>query len=138
MGHYQNEAEIQAVVRGFESCATGKDAFSHADHLAVAVWYLQHSNEAEALSAMREGLLRFLNHHGIGADIYNESITRFWVVMVLRRMKELGPGLSLTDLANAVVDSFTKSRLVSEYYSEELLKSAEAKRGWVEPDLKAL
>lgn len=138
MGHYQNDAEIERVVLGFESCTTGKDGFSHADHLAVAVWYLQNRNETAALTAMRAGLLRFLNHHGIGADVYSETITRFWILMVLKRVQELGPSLSLTALTNAVVESLTNSRLVFDYYSEGLLKSAEAKCGWVEPDLKAL
>ncbi len=138
MEHYQNDAQIESVVHGFESCTTGKDAFSHGDHLVVAVWYLRQGSEAKALASIREGLLRFLNHHGIGADVYHETITRFWVVMVQRRLKELEASLSLVELANAVIDSFTKSRLVSEYYSEELLKSPEAKSGWVEPDLKAL
>ncbi len=138
MGHYRDQAEIEAVVRGFESCTTGKDGFSHADHLAVAAWYLQDRDEAVALVAMREGLLRFLNHHGIGADVYNETITRFWIVVVSRRVKELGPKPSLTETVNAVVASFANSRLLSEYYSEELWKSATAKNSWVEPDLKPL
>lgn len=143
MAHYQSDIEIEAMVSGFESCTTGKDSFSHADHLAVAVCYLRDRDEEHALIAMRESLLRFLNHHGIGTVVYNETITRFWVRMVARRRQELSAELTLANLTlantvNAVVESFPNSRLAFEYYSEELLKSPAAKSGWVEPDLRPL
>jgi hypothetical protein len=138
MNHYQNEAEIEAMIQGFESCTTGKDSFSHADHLATAVWYLRKSDEAQALNTMREGLLRFLNHHGIGASVYNETITRFWILILKKQMDELPREMSVLEVTNDVVEKFVRSGVVFEYYSKELLNSAEAKKGWVEPDLKKL
>ena len=138
MNHYKNEAEIEAVIEGFETCTTGKDSFSHADHLATAVWYLRNNDEAQALNAMREGLLRFLNHHGIGADVYNETITQFWIAIVKRRMGELPLGTSTLEVTNDVIEKFARSGVVFEYYSKDLLNSPEAKNGWVEPDLKKL
>ncbi|MGI8836710.1 MAG: hypothetical protein ACR2H4_08750 [Pyrinomonadaceae bacterium] len=63
---YKTDAEIAAVVQGFESCTTGKDDFPHHKHLAVAVWYLRNSTVEQAFERMRAGLLRFLTHHAIG------------------------------------------------------------------------
>lgn len=57
MDYYENEEEIEAVVTGFESCATAKEDFKHRNHLTVAVWYLLHSPAEEAVERMREGLL---------------------------------------------------------------------------------
>ena len=138
MGQYQNQKEIEGVVLGFESCSTGKDAFSHRDHLAVATWYLWKCSEEDVLKKMRVGLLRFLEHHGVGTEKYNETITLFWIKVVRGFIDGLDSQLTLTEVTNAVINAFPNSRQVFEYYSEELLQSAAAKSSWVEPDLKVL
>ena len=80
--HYQNIDEIEAVVRGFEGCSTGKDDFTHAGHLSVAAWYLHRNTFEQAATRMRAGLFRFLDHHRIGQEKYNETITLFWLKVV--------------------------------------------------------
>jgi hypothetical protein len=129
---YETEDDIKRVVRGFESCTTGKDSFSHHDHLAVAVWYLR-QDEARALDLMRASLLRFLDHYDCCAN-YHETLTRFWIQQVRGVLKTL-TGLSLLETTNSVVERLGNSRLAFDYYSKELVESAAAKQGWVEPDL---
>lgn len=133
---YKSEAEIAQVVQGFESCVTGKDSFSHEDHLAVAVWYLRH-DEKQALNLMRASLHRFLDHYDCREN-YHETLTRFWILLVRRALDGLAPDLSLLDATNAVVDQLNDSRIAFEFYSKELVESAAAKEGWVEPDLRKL
>jgi spore cortex formation protein SpoVR/YcgB (stage V sporulation) len=136
--HFQSQNQIEAVVAGFESCSTSGDAFTHREHLTVAAWYLRDGNEEQALVRMREGLLRFLTHHGEGLQKYNETITLFWLKLVRQFVAELDPQLSFTQVANAVVDRFDDSRLIFEHYDRARLKTREAKSGWTEPDLKPL
>lgn len=133
---YKNDSEIGAVVRGFESCTTGKDDFTHRDHLAVAVWYLRF-DQAQAANLMRASLHRFLDHYGCREN-YHETLTLFWIQVVRQALKETTPGWSLLQATNAVVTRLGDSRLAFEYYSKELVGSEAAKKGWVEPDLKAL
>ena len=136
MNHsYKSESEIEQVVRGFESCTTGKDDFSHPDHLAVAVWYLRQDPE-QALNLMRNSLHRFLNHYDCPAN-YNETLTMFWINQVRSALATLPEGSTLLAATNAVVARLGNSRLAFEFYSKELVESAAAKEGWVEPDLKA-
>lgn len=130
---YKSEAEIERVVQGFESCVTGKDSFSHPDHLAVAVWYLR-QEEKQALNLMRASLHRFLDHHDCRAN-YHETLTRFWILLVRQTLENLPPDLSLLDATNAVVNKLNNSRIAFEFYSKELVESSAAKEGWVEPDL---
>lgn len=133
---YSSGDEIVTVVRGFESCTTGKDEFSHRDHLAVAVWYLR-LDQTQAADLMRASLHRFLDHHGCREN-YHETLTLFWIRIVNHSLKALTPDLSLLEATNAVVERLGDSRLAFEFYSKELVASDAAKQGWVEPDLKRL
>ena len=85
-----SEHEIEQVVRGFETCQTGADDFKHKDHLVVAVWYVHSLGREAALDRMREGLLRFLDHHQVDPKKYSEETTRFWIERIDQRMRELG------------------------------------------------
>ena len=103
MNRYQSEAEIQNVVRGFESCETGADDFNHPEHLVVAVCYLHAMNREAALDRMRAGLLRFLEHHVGDTGKYSEEITVLWIDKIDGKLNELGPDLSLVDKCNAIL-----------------------------------
>lgn len=131
---YKSESEIEQVVQGFESCVTGKDSFSHNDHLAVAVWYLR-QDEKRAFNLMRASLHRFLDSYDCRAN-YHETLTRFWILLVRKTLEGLRPDLGLLDATNAVVNKLNNSRIAYEFYSKELVESAAAKEGWVAPDLK--
>ncbi len=100
---YESEAEIEEVVRGFETCATGKTDFHHREHLTVAVWYLQTLSRAEVVERMRAGLLRFLDHHGVDPKKYSEEVTVFWVDAVARQLEEIGVEASVVEKCNQVI-----------------------------------
>ena len=134
---YNNKAEIEAVVHGFESCKTGKGEFKHRDHLTVVVWYLSVTSREEAIDRMRSGLLRFLDHHGVDRKKYNETLTVFWIELVCRTLNEIKPQTPLVQKCNLVIVALQNPGLAFEYYSEELVLSDEARTSWVAPDLKA-
>lgn len=133
---YNNESEIEDMVRGFELCTTGKDDFNHRDHLAVAVWYSR-LDQARAADYMRASLHRFLDHYGCREN-YHETLTLFWIRVVQRELQSSTANLSLLEATNAVVERLGDSRLAFEFYSKELVASEAARQGWVEPDLKPL
>ena len=136
-GYYNHQYELEAVVRGLESCTTPAAEFPHRAHLTVATWYLANATTAQALEKMRTSILNFLDHYRIEGK-YNETITRFWLLVVEEFLQELSPNRSLVERTNAVIDAFGDSRLMFEYYSEELLWSEQTKHAWVDPDLKPL
>jgi hypothetical protein len=103
MNRYHSEAEIQTVVRGFEACETGADDFNHPEHLVVAVWYLHAMHREAALDRMREGLLRFLEHHEGDTGKYSEEITVFWIDKINEKLNELGPDVSLVEKCNTIL-----------------------------------
>lgn len=103
MSRYQSEIEIENVVHAFETCEIGKDDFKHRDHLVVATWYVQTLGREAALTRMRSGLLRFLDHHGVDQKKYSETVTVFWIDKIAEKLNELGPDVSLIEKCNVIL-----------------------------------
>ena len=106
---YDSEQEIEAVVRGFETCTTPGDDFHHREHLVVAVYYLQTLSPSDAVARMRAALLRFLEHHGGDVQKYSEEVTVFWMDQVAAKLGEIGPHASLITKCNHVIAAFVNS-----------------------------
>jgi hypothetical protein len=133
---YTTEAEIERVVNDFETCRTSKDEFHHAQHLVVAITYLESLSEEAAVKKMRNALLRFLEHHAVGKQKYNETLTAFWLEMVSLELKKLPASATLVHKCNSVIAALNNPKLASEYYSDEVLWSEKARKAFVSPDLK--
>jgi hypothetical protein len=135
--YFKTEAELEAIVRGFETCTTPAADFPHRSHLVVATWYLNGATRLEAITKMRSSILNFVDHYGIEGK-YNETITHFWIIVVDRCLRDLPDNLSLLERTNAVVETLSDSRLMFDYFSKDLLWSERAMREWVDPDLNPL
>jgi len=109
--HYKTEGEIDAVVAGFEECTTGKDEFNHLGHLTVATYYLRRSTPDRAFQKMRNGLFRFLDHHGVGRAKYNEPLTLAWIARVQEVIDQMNPECSLVEVTNVVLERLGDSRI---------------------------
>ena len=105
MSTYQTDAEIESVVRSFETCETSKDGFKHRDHVIVAIWYVETLGREAALEHMRSSLMRFLDHHGVDRKKYSEAVTVFWIDRVAQKLNELGREVSLVEKCNRIVQS---------------------------------
>lgn len=132
--YYQSEDEIRAIVEGFESCALPPDSFDHRSHLTVAVWYLSNMTEGQTIARMREGLQRYLTHHGVDSQKYNETITQFWVMRLAKLLTQADSSLSRIERANQTLDLAGSSQLIFDYYTHQRVFSEEARTDWVEPD----
>jgi len=112
MKNYSTEEQIREVVEGFEKCTTPKETFTHREHLTVATWYLWHAAPTVALDQMRDGLLRFLDHHGVGRVKYKEQLTVSWMMLVQSSLEKMDEKLSIVERTNKVLDELGDSRLV--------------------------
>jgi hypothetical protein len=130
---YQSEAEIEEVVRRFESCEYKPEEFVHSRHLTVAAWYLLESGQSAATQRMRDGLLRFTAYHGKSG--YHETITGFWLRAVACHVRELLPTRQPVEIVNEIVAVLSDKNLVFRHYSRDAIASAEAKSNRTEPDL---
>ncbi|HLM58433.1 MAG TPA: hypothetical protein VK422_20185 [Pyrinomonadaceae bacterium] len=136
---FRADEEVEEVVRKFESGELPVGAFRHREHLAVALVYLLRHAPREAHRRMREGIYAFLRAHGEDpAPVYHETLTVFWLRRVGAFVERAGRGRPLRELANELTDECGAARRAFDYFSKELIETAEARRGWVEPDLKPL
>jgi hypothetical protein len=124
------DAEILTLIRKLEQCQISPADFHHRDHLAVSAAYLYASDFETALESIRRSLKRFIAHHGLKG--YHETITRFWMQEVDRRVNRK---LCLARSIEQVQAELGDKNLIYQYYSTGTLNSAHAKEGWIEPDL---
>jgi hypothetical protein len=134
--YYGTADEIESLVQRFESCALNPAEMTHRAHLAVSAWYLSRFSISDATGRIRESLVRFIEHNGLKG--YNETITMFWIKLVMNSLENLERGRAIEDLISDLIARFGNSRIIFDYYSKGRLLSEEAKAGWVEPDLKPL
>lgn len=108
--------------------------FDHRAHVRLAYAYLCEMDPDAATTAMKDALLRFLNHLGVGTTKYHETITRAWVMAVDHFMESVEPCSSFDEfISRAPV--LLDSKIMLSHYSAEVLFSDEARAEYVEPDL---
>jgi hypothetical protein len=138
---YQTLSEIEILIREFDACTLPRHQWEHQAHLTVALWYLTHYSQPEATNYIRNGIQRYNLAQGIKTTKdsgYHETITLFWIQIVRRYLSVGTANGSFVDIANALLHSYRNPRLPLEYYSRERLMSWDARRSWVEPDLKPI
>lgn len=136
-----SKAEIKHLIERFENRQLPKVEWTHEAHLVVAIWYTWHHDEDEAMNLVRDFIWNHNESVGTAnseTDGYHESITKFWVY-VGKRFLESNEFEGYTEACTAFIDSkFASSKHPLQYYTADVLFSLEARRNWVEPDLKRL
>jgi hypothetical protein len=123
-------------LRAFEDLSFPVDRFHHREHIRVAWLYLKSSDASRAAERMAAGILRFANHHG-ATQKYHHTLTLAWMRLVAAALVETPEGFSFERFL-AEHPELGDKNLLAKYYSNELLQTAAAREGWLEPDLQPL
>ena len=126
-----NDAQILTLVDRLERCLLANHEFHHRDHLAVAVAYLYAADLEAAMDRMRASLTRFAAHHGL-SGLYHETLTRFWMQEVEKRLDR---SKCLQDSARDIQAALPDKKLALRFYSQATLDSTAARSGWIEPNV---
>lgn len=135
---YKTEADVVSLVRSFEDATIARDAWKHAEHLVVALYYLSHHDLETATAKMRAGIFTLLAAFEVDLTKempYHETMTIFW----MRTIAEFNlskNGVSLADKTSEMVEKYDKDYPLR-FYSRELLFSDDARARFVEADLSA-
>lgn len=135
-------ASITRLIDEFEARTLPKERWTHEAHVLVALGYV--TAGPDPLERMRSGILALNAAHGVPTTLergYHETLTCFYVAVLLRyvqeRQQQAGRPLSVDELAPGALRRASRELPLS-YYSRELLFSAAARVGRVEPDLRPL
>ncbi|MDY7012799.1 MAG: hypothetical protein SVX43_04215, partial [Cyanobacteriota bacterium] len=69
---------------------------------------------------------------------YHETLTQFWIAMVLQYLAVAPHNASIDGLIEGLLARYSDPNLPLSYYSRDRLFSEEARAAWVAPDLKPL
>jgi hypothetical protein len=139
--HRVRAEELETLVASFEACTLPRSEWTHRAHLSVALSYLTRHSPEEATRRIREAIQRYNRAHGIAAAPeggYHETLTLFWIHVVREHISRSAPGEPIERIWRTLLEFAGDKSLPFEHYTRERLFSAEARAGWVEPDLKPL
>jgi adenylate kinase family enzyme len=134
----------EAVALGpkFEACAIPAKSWTHAAHLSVGLWHVEHYGREKALLRLRDGIRRLNESHGgvnSATHGYHETITAAYVELLAQFLKRRENGESSGEAVARLLGGPLAARdVLRAFYSRERLTSVEARATWVEPDVATL
>lgn len=139
---YADEAELVAVGNRFRACTLPKAEWTHAAHFAAAIWLIARCPEVDADADM-PGMIRRYNESvgGVNSDTegYHETITLASLRMTRAHLAtECGDAPLHAIHARLMAGPLGQRDWMLAYWSRERLFSPDARRHWVEPDIKSL
>jgi hypothetical protein len=137
---FTTEDEIHRIGEGVLARTLPKPEWTHAAHFAAALWLMRHRPALDLPRAM-PGIIRAYNEATGVANTesggYHETITQASLRAARAELARHGADVPLHRVVNALLASpLGKSSWLLEYWSQDLLMSAAARRAWREPDLK--
>jgi endonuclease III len=138
---FRSDEEVAAIGLGVLELSLPKPRWTHAAHFAVALWLIARRQDLNPTRAMPEFIRAYNEATGVAntdTDGYHETITQA-SLRAARSFLLQNPTRNLFETCNALMESpLGKSDWLLAYWTRALLFSVEARRNWVEPDLKPL
>ena len=123
--------------RAFESCTLPFAFWNHRAHVRMAFLYASQYPFDAALDRMRLSIKAYNASQQVPESLdrgYHETITVAFMGLVRSELTRRGPYPDSEAFCDCHSDLLDKSLLLK-FYSKQRLMTAEAKRGFVEPDL---
>lgn len=127
------ELDDNTFLARFEQRTLGAEHFDHQGHLRIGWIHLRRYGLEVAVARVCDGIRELASHFG-APEKFNHTLTEAILRIMAQRMASAThQGFSGFLAANA--DLVTDARaLLARYYSDEVLQSGPARRGWMEPD----
>jgi hypothetical protein len=124
----------EELIERFENCTLSGASFHHPDHVRVVWLYLRCNSVLKTLSRFSEGLKRLAIANGT-PNLYHETITWAYVLLINERIRRSGREQSWAEFAESNADLFDwKNSILKSYYRDDTLRSEVARNIFVFPD----
>ena len=139
---FASETDIIRIGEGLFAKTLPRTEWTHAAHFAAALWLMRYRPELDAAQIM-PSLIRVYNE-SVGrvndeTGGYHETITLASLRAARGVFNAYPPDMPVYRIVNALMSTnLANPNWLLEYWSRERLMSVEARREWVEPDLKSL
>lgn len=136
---YDSEEAIRAVTQGLVDTSWPEADWKHREHCVATLGLILFYPEMD-LDHELPGIIQRFNvaHGGQNTDTsgYHHTMTLLYLNAIRHFVSTLPQGTSPADAARALLRSAIGTKEYPlRYYSRECIKSKEARRGWVEPDV---
>ena len=139
---YASEADIIRVGEGFSARTLPRVEWTHAAHFAAALWLMRYRPDLDARREMPHMIRAYNESVGrINDDSggYHETITQASLRALRGVLDANAAEMPIYQIVNALMaSSLGNPNWLLEYWSQDRLMSVEARRLWLEPDLKPL
>ena len=125
-----------AFLRRFEACTLPEPEWTHLAHIRVAWTCLRLGPPGEALQRIRSGILRYNTEVLKRPHRYHETVTVAFTHIVADRIRAGEDWHGFSGRIGDLTDR--ESPVLLRYYSGERLFSDDARRQFVEPDIRPL
>lgn len=136
------EAEIIRIGEGLLDRTLPFAHWTHAAHCIACLYLMIRRPDIDVKKSLPGLIWRYNESTGTANtdhDGYHETITRFYLLAIGAYLARMPADRSLADIVAAFLASaFAQRDLPLRYWSKDRLMSVEARRVWVEPDLRAL
>lgn len=140
-GDLADEARIARIFDGLQSGDLPKPEWTHAAHLVAGAMMVDRWGVDEAKARM-PGIIRNYNVASGGRNTdtegYHHTLTLFFLHEINRFLKNNAEGALSEKITTLLASDMAQTEYPLGYYTKETLFSLEARKGWVEPDVKAL
>jgi glutathione S-transferase len=133
---FWSAAEIEALAVAFEAGSLPRPQWTHAAHLAVALWTLSRLPFDQALAHLRERIRAYNAATGTpntDSSGYHETLTRWFLREVADHHARHADLLLPQSLERLLHSPLASPAAPLRVYARHRLWSVEARRGWVEP-----
>ena len=140
--HFQSDEAVAHVGEGLLSRTLPREEWTHEAHLAATTWLVLKHPEID-LNAELPGIISRYNESVGGRNTdsegYHDTITRAYLRGIRLFLEEADTSRPIHQLVNELLMSPMGRRdWPLRFWSKERLMSVDARRAWVEPDLRAM